>query len=115
MSTAEPDPRVTKRRVTMSVPHVPTAVLAGPVIDYVREDFLQAYLADAATRWASIEVSPEPDAGPGGYDGPTYIPHGLDHPAAGTWYPATPGHPAADLTPPVEARVVAAPPSQTGA
>lgn len=81
MAKQEIDPRVDKRRVTCK-----SIVPAGfddkgnPVVhihemtDYVRPDFLDAYLADARTRWQSVEVSEEPDAGPGGYDGDTTIP-----------------------------------------
>lgn len=112
MSSPEPDPRVTKRRVTMSQP-LPfpdgSPGNGGPAVDYVRPDFLDAYVADAKTRWGIVEVSDTPDAGPGGYDGATYVPHGLDHPAAGTWHPANPGHPAADAAPPAEATAIAVP------
>lgn len=92
---AKPDPRVTKRRVTMR-----RTIYAGvdeekrPVyhehtaVDYVRPDFLDAYVDDARKRWDTVEVSEEPDAGPGGYDGATYVPHGLDHPLAGQTFPA---------------------------
>ncbi len=92
----KPDPRVTKRRVTMTT-IVATgglddqgrpAVQTHQATDYVRPDFLDAYLADARTRWQSVEVSDEPDAGPGGYEGRTVIPARLNHPAAGTDYPA---------------------------
>jgi len=92
------DPRVTKRRVTMT-----TFVLSNeldeqgrPVVqkheavDYVRPDFIDAYVADARTRWERVEVSDEPDAGPAGYDGPTSVPTDLDHPLAGQAFPATP-------------------------
>jgi len=57
--------------------------------DYVRPDFLDAYVANAQTVWQLVEVSEEPDAGPGGYDGETVIPDELDHPLAGTVYGAT--------------------------
>ncbi len=67
------DPRVTKRRVTMT--NV-TALADGKTatvkaIDYVRPDHLDAYVTDARTRWQVVEVSSEPDAGPAGYDGDT--------------------------------------------
>ncbi|MGV8972189.1 MAG: hypothetical protein ACOH10_07690 [Rhodoglobus sp.] len=73
-------PEVTKRRVTMTT--YSTAVRAdGAVevqkheaVDYVRPDFLDAYVTDAETKWQSVTVSDEPDAGPGGYDGETTIP-----------------------------------------
>jgi hypothetical protein len=92
----KPDDRVTKRRVTMT-----NYVFAGndddgkPVfmehkaVDYVRPDFLDAYLADARSNWQSVEVSDEPDAGPAGYDGATYVPDHLDHPLSGQLFPAS--------------------------
>lgn len=88
---AKRDPRVTKRRVTMrnfiavskDVVHVHEAT------DYVNPELLDAYVADARTRWAEVEVSDEPDAGPGGYHGQTAVPAGLNHPEAGTVRPAT--------------------------
>lgn len=90
------DPRVTKRRVTMRNvraaidPETGKAgILEEKVVDYVRPDFLDAYVADAKTRWMHVEVSDEPDAGPGGYDGETYVPETLDHPLAGQTFAAT--------------------------
>lgn len=69
---------ITKRRVTMrSVVAVPGGFQEHQAIDYVRPDFLDAYIADANTRWQSVEVSEEPDAGPAGYEGKTTIPTGL--------------------------------------
>lgn len=73
----KPDPRVTKRRVTMR------SVVARPdggtdtheCVDYLRPDLLDAYVADAKTRWQVVTVSDEPDAGPAGYDGPTHDPN----------------------------------------
>ena len=89
----QPDPRVTKRRVTMR-----SAVLAQDgntytheAVDYVRPDFLDAYVADANDKWQSVTFSDEPDAGPGGYDGATWIPDHLDHPEAGSFFDATDG------------------------
>lgn len=91
----DPDPRVTKRRVTMT--SYSTAVnpetgqvevLPTEAVDYVRPDFLDAYVADAKTRWQNVTVSDEPDAGPGGYDGQTHVPARLDHPLAGQTFPA---------------------------
>lgn len=85
------DQRVTKRRVTMrsisALPDGETAV--HEAVDYVRPDFLEAYVADARTKWQVVEVSDEPDAGPGGYDGQTHVPAHLDHPFAGQTFPAT--------------------------
>ncbi len=71
------DPRVTKRRVTMRnrflIPGT-DAIQIQEAIDYVRPDFLDAYVEDAKTRWMEVEVSDKPDAGPGGYEGQTFIP-----------------------------------------
>ena len=90
------DPRVDKRRVTMTnvafvgVDDEGKEVFQRSVaVDYVRPDFLDAYVAEAKTRWASVEVSDEPDAGPGGYDGETTVPATLDHPLAGQTFAAT--------------------------
>jgi hypothetical protein len=84
----EKDRRITKRRVTMrSVSLLPNGVTATrEAVDYVRPNFdgepedstghLDAFVADARSRWQYVEVSEEPDAGPAGYDGPTTIhPH----------------------------------------
>lgn len=93
------DDRVDKRRVTMTRAVAVIRkdkdgndVLEAQTLqatDFVRPDFLDAYVADAATRWDSVTVSDEPDAGPAGYDGATYVPAGLNHPLAHTFYPAT--------------------------
>jgi hypothetical protein len=77
------DEIVTKLRVTM------TGDDGREAVDFVRPDFLDAYVADARTRWAHVRVSDEPDAGPGGYHGGTWVPGHLDHPLAGTMFPAT--------------------------
>lgn len=78
------DPRIDKRRVTMRN-FVTTVDADGApqmhtheAVDYVRPDFLDAYVADAKTRWQSVTVSDEPDAGPGGYEGDTVIPPHLE-------------------------------------
>jgi hypothetical protein len=87
-------PEVTKRRVTMSGVSLSAdgkTTLLHEAVDYVRPDILDAYVADARTKWQSVVVSDEPDAGPLGYDGPTAIPAHLDHPLAGQVFPATPG------------------------
>lgn len=92
MAETESDPRVTKRRVTM------TSLMAGSVegevrkheaVDYVRPDHLDAYVEDARKNWQSVTVSDEPDAGPGGYDGATSVPEHLALPDAGVVYPAS--------------------------
>lgn len=83
-------PEITKRRVTMrSISAAPDGTAVLEAVDYVRPDFLDAYVADARTRWQVVEVSDEPDAGPGGYDGSTYIPEGLNVPGAGEFFAAT--------------------------
>jgi hypothetical protein len=73
------DPRVTKRKVTMRsaflLPDGKTTA-THEATDYVRPDHLDAYLADARTRWQFVEVSDDPDAGPGGYHGQTVAPDG---------------------------------------
>src|SRR4051794_19001921 len=85
-----PDPAITKRRVTMrSVVLTPDGVATHEAVDYVRPDFLDAYLADARTRWQVVEASDLPDAGPGGYHGATHVPASLNHPLAGQTFPAT--------------------------
>lgn len=58
-------------------------------VDYVRPDFLDAYVAEAKTHWQSVAVSDEPDAGPGGYHGETHVPASLAHPLAGQTFEAT--------------------------
>lgn len=88
--TPAADPRITKRRVTMnSVTATPTGQANMSAVDYVPQEILDAYVADAKLRWQSVEVSEEYDAGPGGYDGATYIPENLAVPNAGTLIPAT--------------------------
>lgn len=48
--------------------------------DYVPKSILDAYVADAKTRWGpnNVTVSDEPDYGPGGVDGETIIPAHLE-------------------------------------
>lgn len=96
MAETETDPRIDKRRVTMTSHLVVGSDDEGNAIlqtyqatDYVRPDLLDAYVAEARTRWQSMEVSDEPDAGPAGYDGATHVPESLDHPLAGQTFPAT--------------------------
>lgn len=94
---AQTDERITKRRVTMRNAFAKFDDDGQPytevheAVDYVNPEFLDAYVADAKLRWAHVQVSDEPDAGPGGYDGQTAIPAGIDHPEAGTIRPATEG------------------------
>lgn len=86
-----PDPQITKRRVTMSSVSLGAdgEVLTHGAVDYVRQDFLDAYVASARAQWQHVEVSDEPDAGPAGYGGATFVPPALDHELANTYYPAT--------------------------
>lgn len=83
--------QITKRKVTMkSARLLPDGNLATEeVSDYVREDYLDEYVADASKRWQVVEVSEGYDAGPGGYEGATHIPDTLDHPLAGQTFAAT--------------------------
>ena len=90
------DEVITKRKVTMRnvvavepSEQFPAGFAEHIATDYVRPDFLDAYVADAKTRWQSVVVSEEPDAGPAGYHGQTYVPEGLDHPLAGQTFAAT--------------------------
>lgn len=93
--TTKTDERITKKRVTArSVSLAPSPDLPNlewERVDYVREDFLDEYVAAlrASGRWQTIEVSEEYDAGPGGYDGATYVPAGIAHPLANSYFPAT--------------------------
>lgn len=91
MASKKQDPRIDKRRVTMrSVALAANGeTVTYEATDYVRPDFLDAYVADARTRWQQVEVSEEPDAGPGGYHGETTVPGHLDHPLAGRHFAAT--------------------------
>lgn len=74
-------PTTTKYRVTMKTagysPDGKTA-LELEAVDYVPEDILEQYVTDAATRWATVEVSDKPDFGPGGPNGDTHIPDHLN-------------------------------------
>ena len=89
--SAKTDPRVTKRRVTMRSITLGAdgKTYTTEATDYVRPDFLDAYVTDARTRWQHVEVSDEPDAGPGGYHGATHVPADLAHPLAGQTFDAT--------------------------
>jgi hypothetical protein len=75
MGKGKTDERVTKRRVTMR-----SAILLADgktgiqeAVDYVLPEQLDAYVNDARTRWQVVEVSEQPDAGPGGYNGQTVL------------------------------------------
>lgn len=95
-NSTETAPQITKRRVTMRNPIPVPATDDNPMgiawvqaEDYVLPEHLDAYTTDARTKWAVVEISEEPDAGPGGYHGATFIPGHLDHPEAGTTRAAT--------------------------
>lgn len=90
MPKVKVDPRVDKRRVTMRSVSMNRLgeIEQTEKVDYVRPDHLDAYLADARQRFQYVEVSEEPDAGPGGYEGATHVPEYLDVPDAGVTYPA---------------------------
>jgi hypothetical protein len=96
------DERIDKRRVTMvNVVVDPTntfenengeiqvATITHKAVDYVRPDFLDAYVADARSKGWTVLVSDEPDAGPAGYHGPTNVPESLNHPLAGQTFEET--------------------------
>ena len=91
------DTTVTKRRVTgtnVSIKSIDPETQEvtfdrHEFTDYVRPDFLDAYLADARTRWQLVTVADEPDAGPAGYHGATHVPADLEHPLAGQTFAAT--------------------------
>lgn len=112
------DERVTKRRVTMTNRTIVdemddngnthTKITDTTAVDFVRPDLLDVYVADAKRRWETVVVSDEPDAGPAGYDGPTFVPfgtfhrvlkadgtvartewHEFEHELAGSYFPAT--------------------------
>jgi hypothetical protein len=75
---------ITKHRVTMTnvVPRgrdeEGNVVLDQHVAtDYVLPEHLELYVADAKLRWQLVEISDEPDAGPGGYEGETNFPEHL--------------------------------------
>jgi hypothetical protein len=75
-------PQITKRRVTMTTlinVDTPKGVEAHKheAVDYVPLEILDAYVADAKTRWQQVTVSEEPDAGPAGYEGDTVVPSHL--------------------------------------
>jgi hypothetical protein len=93
--TETQDSRVDKRRVTMTSFVVngvdedgKPVVNKHEAVDYVRPDFLDAYVAAAEANWQSVTVSDEPDAGPGGYEGATHVPAHLDHELAGQTFEA---------------------------
>lgn len=87
------DDRITKKRVTMrsivASDTSPTGFVEHLATDFVRPDFLDEYVSDAKLRWQSVNISEEPDAGDGGYDGVTHVPAHLNHPLAGQTFAAT--------------------------
>jgi hypothetical protein len=68
-----------KRRVTMTSVYAQADGSIGKQVatDYVSEEVLDAYMADAESRWQLVTVSEEYDDGPGGPDGETIIPDNL--------------------------------------
>ena len=72
--------KIDKRKVVMrSISLLPNGDTAtAECVDYVPPDILEAYVADARTRWQYVEVSEKPDAGPAGYDGDTHRPRHLE-------------------------------------
>lgn len=91
MAASKTDARIDKRKVTMrSVRLLPSGETATEeATDYVGPDYLDAYVADAQTRWQHVAVSDEPDAGPGGYDGATFIPAAFSGVGEDVTLPAT--------------------------
>lgn len=64
-----------KRRVTMTnAVATPQGVQIHEATDFVPVDILDAYVADANTRWQSVTVGDEHDPGPAGDDGETHYP-----------------------------------------
>lgn len=62
---------IDRRKVTMkSVALSPDGSLqVHEATDYVDVEHIEAYVADAKTRWQSVVVGDEPDHGPGGAKG----------------------------------------------
>jgi hypothetical protein len=99
------DPRVTKRRVTMRAVNLDPATgnsVVTEAVDYVRPDFLEEYVRVArlpndngTPGWQFVGVSDEPDAGPGGYHGQTFVPPNLQHDLAGQVFEASTEEPTA--------------------
>lgn len=85
------DPRIDKRKVTMrSIRLLPDGATATEeAVDYVGPAYLDAYVEDARTRWQCVDVSDTPDAGPGGYDGQTFIPWSISGVGEDITLPAT--------------------------
>lgn len=67
--------KVTMRNVTL-LADGNTANLE--VTDYVPVDILDAYVADAKTRWQFVDVGTEHDPGPAGDEAETVVPAHLD-------------------------------------
>lgn len=90
-------PEITKRKVTMTryaftgrtLKDGQPETVKEVFTDHVRPDFLEAYLDARRPLFQTVEVSDEPDAGPGGYHGATHVPADLNHPLAGQTFPAT--------------------------
>ncbi len=66
-----------KRKVTMTSVDArigadgKTVIAEHKAVDYVPADVVDAYVADAQTRWQHVTVGDEHDSGPGGDDGDT--------------------------------------------
>lgn len=71
---ADPKYRVTMRSVSLAADG---SLVERERLDYVPLSVLDAYVADVRPNWQSVVVSEEPDYGPGGEDGDTYIPQHL--------------------------------------
>lgn len=67
---------IDRRKVTMISFSADTSgnPLKHEATDYVAVDHIDAYVADAETRWQSVSVSDETDHGPAGEDGDYNIP-----------------------------------------
>lgn len=71
-------PQIEKRKVTMTNVSLTAdgQVVRHEATDFVPLEILDAYVADAGTRWQSVVVDHEAghDPGPGGDDGETHYP-----------------------------------------
>lgn len=86
-------PKITKRKVTMRAFAGYDAegnMIESIAVDYVNEEdgILDAYVAARRSAGWNVQVG-DYDAGPGGYDGETFVPGDIDHPRAGEYRPAT--------------------------
>ncbi len=78
------EPSIEKRKVTMTTVEAHMSddgqVVVGEhkAVDYVPVDILEAYVADARTKWQHVAVGDEHDPGPAGDSGDTVIPAHLE-------------------------------------